>query len=347
MVKTLVPIDYVDEIDNKILSQYKNALIFKSLISSFSEESNIVEGYITTWKAITPLAVAEGENLNKYGRILGVVRGGNLDDDYRDLIYLEIAKNYSEGTPPDIYALWSAIIKDAATFKYIDIGNGSFRLYLRDIVGVVKYDIIKRITKLGKVSGVTFLPILVSPTVPIFSFSSDIDVDGEGFTVKTETVIDSYSSYVYPLNGAITDIDRITFLQDGDDFNLTFHLDTTNGPLFETELLTELGVDGGIIKFNDALGAVFEFVSDGTVSISSTTVGDSYRIAIKIVDNLVVKGALKFAGVSESFYKVASDFSAYDDSNLATFNTNNTSGLVNFYSNSYTADGGHYSIIII
>ena len=276
------------------------------------------------------LTTAQGVNLDRLGEIVGVNRQGRSDADYLAAIYVGIARNYSEATPKDIQSIWKLIIV-AEDIQYIENYPAKFQLYLK-IPTVANYPNIVDVTNAAKAVGVGFLPILVSPLIPIFGFEEDTDPDVAGFGVIKETAATSYDDYLFPANGAITDTARIVLSSSitgpDTDYILTFHLDTTQGPLFEAELTTEMAIDGGKIRFRDQAGHLFEFISDSTAIVASQTVGDSYRVSLTFIDDDLTLGSFTYGGMSRSPLDLLALFQNYGESDEATFNAENPDGLV-------------------
>lgn len=74
------------------------------------------------------LAFAEGEQLDVYGRHVGVLRQGLLDGPYRIRIKAQIRINLSEGTPEEILQIARALLPTTVDFRIIEYYPAAFEV---------------------------------------------------------------------------------------------------------------------------------------------------------------------------------------------------------------------------
>jgi len=195
-------------------------------------------------------------------------------------------------------------------------------------------------------------------------WSAQIDyTDADGPITLGQSLIESdmyasayYSSYVFPASGAIAGTTRIRVHGSvASDLKLEFSMDLTNGALFDTELNNTIEtVAGSEIGLVDKSGSQWVIKSGGSMTTTATTIAGTWMtIDVFIVQSGTLKAAeIRKDGSLTTASLLLSQFSSYDQSEEATFNTKNSSGIgktfsYNSSSNRYgVTGGGRYSIFI-
>lgn len=79
--------------------------------------------------------VAEGDQLDIVGALVGRERNGMSDADYRRLIRAQISVNRSKGTIADVIKVADLVVYDANAYLHVDnTGIASLRLIVEDII---------------------------------------------------------------------------------------------------------------------------------------------------------------------------------------------------------------------
>lgn len=93
-------------------SQHANAAVMRAFITAIAEAVQEVEDDAWACIADRQLDVAEGAQLDQYGRVVGARRDGLDDDDYRALIRTRILANRSNGQADVILRVVAALLAD-------------------------------------------------------------------------------------------------------------------------------------------------------------------------------------------------------------------------------------------
>jgi len=182
MTKELVIKDHTEDINSQVLSQYKNAESFKSFVTSFLSELNELETELISFKTDLILAASTGKNLNGWGLILDSASRPIDDSTFRNNLYALIFAYNSEGRAIDIINLFTQVTT-ATDIKIREVYDSKFQVHLKEPSASTDYQFLYRAMRLAKPSAVGYLPISTSPLTPTFSFDSDSDPDGLGFSV--------------------------------------------------------------------------------------------------------------------------------------------------------------------
>ena len=98
---------------DRLLYQYKNAVNLKAIVANLAGQSQGEEDALQDIMSYEYLPIAVGEQLDGYGKLLGVSRGTLADDAYRNMIYLKIFENFSEGTAEDLIHIFGSFTRAA------------------------------------------------------------------------------------------------------------------------------------------------------------------------------------------------------------------------------------------
>lgn len=91
-------------LDN-LLPQFSNATRIRGLVTSFLDEMAPTQDTAFQVRDETGLTTAVGVQLDSIGLLIGVLRGGLTDDEYREAINRQIALNHATGSPSSIIDL--------------------------------------------------------------------------------------------------------------------------------------------------------------------------------------------------------------------------------------------------
>jgi hypothetical protein len=101
--------DYVTEAKGLLISQFRDKQKMRDFLDAFVAQCQDLEE--ANWQTYSYRWVmdAEGEQLDLFGTIVGRLRGGLNDDDYRIALLAKIAENNSQGTIEDVVAVFNLI----------------------------------------------------------------------------------------------------------------------------------------------------------------------------------------------------------------------------------------------
>ena len=87
---------------DRIVNQFSNSPKVQALMQAIVAPLETIEGDIDALKNQRWIDTAIGKQLDGCGYIVGELRRGRIDDDYRDAILFRIFVNTSKATPPDM-----------------------------------------------------------------------------------------------------------------------------------------------------------------------------------------------------------------------------------------------------
>lgn len=96
-----------------LITQYYHSSNLKSVLETIGDEVQVIENISHSMYINRMLEDAIGIQLDRLGGIVGRVRDGLSDSDYRIRIKAKIAENNSEGTRPEILALCRLLLPDS------------------------------------------------------------------------------------------------------------------------------------------------------------------------------------------------------------------------------------------
>lgn len=125
-----MPSSYIfdhDERTRKLVPWRLRGERFIAFVSAFAEEVQELEDAV--WATIVErfLTTASGAQLDQYGRLLGVVRAGLNDDDYRAVLETTILVNRSSGEVDRLLTI-ATILLDREGIRYTPHYPAGFRL---------------------------------------------------------------------------------------------------------------------------------------------------------------------------------------------------------------------------
>lgn len=101
-VPSLIP-DHYESADERLLGQFKEKPVIEGVLLTWMDKIQEVENDLYDLMTKTLFLNAEGDNLQRYGGLLGIPRPeGILDGVYRELLIAEILRRSSDGSPDRI-----------------------------------------------------------------------------------------------------------------------------------------------------------------------------------------------------------------------------------------------------
>ena len=97
----------------RLLTQYQTATNLKAIVSAFGSIEAAREAALSDAITKRMLATATDEQLDEYGALLNVPRGGLTDDQFRAALYLKIYENFSEGTVENLIQIFGTVLGQA------------------------------------------------------------------------------------------------------------------------------------------------------------------------------------------------------------------------------------------
>lgn len=108
------------------MSENNIKLLLRGLVGPAQEIENALQQLLT----LRGVDTAEGAQLDVLGRVVGQLRNGMVDDDYRRLIRARISVNRSKGTIADVLTVADLVVDDALASLVVD-NQGRAALVLR------------------------------------------------------------------------------------------------------------------------------------------------------------------------------------------------------------------------
>lgn len=101
--------DHIEKVGLQ-LWYYEQSEKLKQFTEAFLEQVNSIENDVEGILSSFELSSATGIFLDRIGLLIGELRQGRSDDDFRDAIYLRITINNSNGTIEDIYQILGLLL---------------------------------------------------------------------------------------------------------------------------------------------------------------------------------------------------------------------------------------------
>ena len=108
---------HADNAADRLTSQYADADKLQALVSLWGERIQGIED--AAWSVLTDrwLDVAEGQQLDELGELVGEPRLGRTDETYREAIQVRIVLNWGSGDPESVILAANNIWGDSARFS--------------------------------------------------------------------------------------------------------------------------------------------------------------------------------------------------------------------------------------
>ena len=109
--------DHNQEAINRLLGQFRNKDNIEDLLTIFTEQIQDLETCNTQLVTLRLLGTASGVQLDQFGKVVGQLRGGRNDEDYRIVLAGKIGVNNSEGTAEELISTFHTY-SDISDFQY-------------------------------------------------------------------------------------------------------------------------------------------------------------------------------------------------------------------------------------
>lgn len=109
-----------DEGVSNLISQFKDKPSLEALARALLDQVQLVEdGAFTVYNG-TKLADAEGTQLDGIGQVVGELRKGRSDSEYREGLASKILQNLCEGTTEDVISVVRSILGSLSLFQVLE-----------------------------------------------------------------------------------------------------------------------------------------------------------------------------------------------------------------------------------
>lgn len=122
--------NHVQAAQDRLVEQYKESVKFNDLIESFVLPVQEIEDQIDDVYRLRSINTAEGVQLDGIGSIVGQLRSGQSDTDYRASILAQIEINISGGQPESIINALRQIL-NPLVIDYTDIYPAYFQIFVQ------------------------------------------------------------------------------------------------------------------------------------------------------------------------------------------------------------------------
>jgi hypothetical protein len=152
-VSTVHVLDHVETAVGRLTDVYRKPLISALLSAAIREVQKLEDTYWDLYTKRSP-ATGEGNVLDLLGRIVGQLREGRSDDEYRIWIAARILVNQSSGTRPQLIAIVRKLVGAGVDMRFEDEYPAAFTIHIEEpIVGADGVEIAKMV-KLARAGGV-------------------------------------------------------------------------------------------------------------------------------------------------------------------------------------------------
>jgi hypothetical protein len=168
----------VEEGLGKLMTQWKDKPVVVGLLTSYLENVQQVEDVLFDLLEKRSLETAVGVYLDALGLLVGELRKGKLDDEYRRAVKLRIAINKSDGTEPVIRELIKELT-NADIVNIVDTYPAAVSLLLEGEDVFVDQELVNEISNIlaATISAEIKTTVLVNPP-----FVFENDESGSGFS---------------------------------------------------------------------------------------------------------------------------------------------------------------------
>jgi hypothetical protein len=128
---TLIKItDHVDAAKGRLVQQYKESVRFNDLIESLVLPVQEIEDQTDNLYRLRSITTSEGLQLDRIGDMVGELRFGRDDQEYRSAILTRVAINVSGGEPESIITAIRQLL-NPLTIDYVDTFPASFQIFIQ------------------------------------------------------------------------------------------------------------------------------------------------------------------------------------------------------------------------
>lgn len=112
--------DHLEELLGETLAQLRSRPKYAALLAGLADQIQELEDDLFDLRNDQLLANAAGEQLDRYGRLVGELRGGLSDADYRRFIGARILSNLCEGTVDELIEILRIISAPQVTGTVVE-----------------------------------------------------------------------------------------------------------------------------------------------------------------------------------------------------------------------------------
>lgn len=153
-MQTLTKItDHVAQAKARLLTQYADKQTFLDLTECLTSGIQKLEDVFYSLLSIISIEDSEGIQLDNIGYVVGQLRNGLDDPEYKIFIYGRIAANLSKGTPEELISIFS-LLTNATLVTYQEIYPASFSVMTDGTIIAGLEDQIKEILNIAAAGGV-------------------------------------------------------------------------------------------------------------------------------------------------------------------------------------------------
>ncbi len=167
----------------RLLQQFKGQPRIEALLTGYLEQVQELEDSLWDLRTLRSLDLAEGEQLDRLGEIVGQARGGLDDDNYRQLIRARIQANRSDGQADRLLLIARLVLSIGDSEPILTLTEGfpaSVVIQNFDDIDPVDPNVVFGLLHDAKAAGVRlqFIYQTVASNLA-FQFSSDASLDSD------------------------------------------------------------------------------------------------------------------------------------------------------------------------
>ena len=147
--------DYTEEALSLLLPQFDNSPKLKGLLESSMEPTVEWQSGLEQMLLAYDARVCGGEQLDKLGKLLNVVRGDKSDDDFRAAILARILINKSTGSGKNLIEMLRLVLGDDIGFRVVEQYPASVQIIIYKNQNVIDRQVVDDILPIG-VRGIFF-----------------------------------------------------------------------------------------------------------------------------------------------------------------------------------------------
>ena len=117
--------DHAERLNRRMLSQDREQPRLKALMMALGDGAQLLEDTAFDVLVGTRLELATGVNLDRWGELVGELRLGLTDGDYRRFIRARVLVNVCNGTPDELVTLYK-LVMDTDRVQYVRPGAPAF-----------------------------------------------------------------------------------------------------------------------------------------------------------------------------------------------------------------------------
>lgn len=147
--------DYTEEALSLLLPQFDNSPKLKGLLESSVEPTIEWQSGLEQMLLAYDARVSSGEQLDKLGKLLNVVRGDKSDEDFRSAILVRILINKSTGSGKNLIEMLRLVLGNDIVFRVVEQYPASVQIIIYKNQNVIDKQVVADILPIG-VRGIFF-----------------------------------------------------------------------------------------------------------------------------------------------------------------------------------------------